>query len=96
MATGHADRLAGDEQPRTGEKPVFDGLLHPPIGTAGVAYGGEPTVQHRPREDRGARGHERQRDRLERTKGDLAQEDMCVTVDEAGHEGATTTVQDLG
>src|SRR5438128_2142827 len=54
MATGRADRLAGDIEPRTNDMPSLDRGLDTPVRPAGVTHGREAAVEHRAQPRRGA------------------------------------------
>ena len=95
MATGLADHLDRDLHPRARDEPVLDSLFDAEIGAVGVA-------------DRGDAGFERGPevpDRLEEPIGerrlgvspevDVAEENVGVAVEEAGHDRAAGYVDRL-
>ena len=96
MAAGRADRLAGNEQPRSGNKPRLDGGLDAPVGAAGVAHGRETAIDHAAHQLGRLGGQERQRHALEVADVHFSQEHVDVAVDQAGHQRALAAIDDPG
>src|SRR5665213_4133010 len=72
MPAGWPDRLAGDIKSGASDMSGFDRSLDAPVGPAGVAHGGEATVEHGAQPGRRARGDQRQRQHLHEADIDLA------------------------
>jgi len=96
VATGRAERLAGDEQPRTGQQPLVACLLEAPIGAAGITHGRKAAIQHGAHQHGGARRHQRQRHVLEPRQRYLRQHDVHMAVDQSRHQRAATTIDYAG
>ena len=92
VPAGGADGAPGDEQPRARQLALGHRVAQAPVGPTGVAHGGEAAVEHGAHERGGARGHQRQRHRLQSAQVHLRQHHVHVAVDEPGHEGAPLAV----
>jgi hypothetical protein len=96
MAASGTNGLACDEEPRARDVSGLDRGLDAPVGTSGVAHGGEAAVEHGAQPGRRARGHERQRQRLHHADIDLTVDGVDMAVDQARHQGALAAVDHGG
>ena len=95
MATGLADRKAGDEQPRTFVQATLDRLLQAEVGAGRVAHGREAAHQHVAHDLAALRTDQRRRLLRQADQVVRCGNDVDVGVDQPRQHGAAVGIDDL-
>ena len=96
MPAGLGNRLAADQEPRTGQEPPLERHDESIIGAARIAHGGESAPQIPGQSDRRILAEERRRHMRHRVEIRRRQARMHVRVDQSRHHGLTAAVDPAG
>src|SRR3984957_13416149 len=96
MTTGHRDDLAGVEESRGADQPVFDCTPQTPVPAADIAHRRKAAIEGKTQHADRMRGSVRIAGEIDFLHVDVRCIGMDVGVDEPGHQGSRADLDDSG